>query len=355
MILTKNFRWEKPDPDDLYEIRQYNRTLDDIDKNMDQLAEGAVTVVNLPALLPASGWSAAAPYTQTLFMDGITAGGYPLIIPDYSGTHSVAVAQRDALSCICEVETREGQIRFTCFETRPDRDLPIIIRLADSMFGQDAPPDAGKSAYEIAVEHGFTGTEAEWIASLKGAQGDTGPAGPPGPPGQDGANGADGVDGRSFTILGLYATLEALTAAHPAGEAGNAYAVGTQASNTVYIWSAETEAWTNIGPLQGPPGPQGVAGPQGPPGASANYTATISTTWTGGAAPYTQSVTVTGITAAMQPMITPVYDAALATTIAQKEAWACVGKAVTYNGGITFTCFEDKPVTAIPIQIKVVG
>lgn len=41
----------------------------------------------------------------------------------------------------------------------------------------------GKSAYEIAVENGFSGTEVEWLASLKGddgADGATGPAGPPG-------------------------------------------------------------------------------------------------------------------------------------------------------------------------------
>jgi hypothetical protein len=32
----------------------------------------------------------------------------------------------------------------------------------------------GYSAYEIAVQHGYTGTEEEWIASLQGA---TGPKG----------------------------------------------------------------------------------------------------------------------------------------------------------------------------------
>lgn len=31
----------------------------------------------------------------------------------------------------------------------------------------------GKSAYEIAVENGFTGTETEWLESLKGKPGDT--------------------------------------------------------------------------------------------------------------------------------------------------------------------------------------
>lgn len=41
----------------------------------------------------------------------------------------------------------------------------------------------GKSAYEIAAENGFEGTEQQWLASLKGADG------------IDGTDGADGSDG----------------------------------------------------------------------------------------------------------------------------------------------------------------
>ena len=44
----------------------------------------------------------------------------------------------------------------------------------DSLKGAD-----GKSAYEIAVEHGYVGTEEQWLASLKGIKGDKGA------PGQD--------------------------------------------------------------------------------------------------------------------------------------------------------------------------
>ena len=40
--------------------------------------------------------------------------------------------------------------------------------------------EPGKSAYEIAVEHGFEGDEQAWLESLKGDKGDTGPQGPPG-------------------------------------------------------------------------------------------------------------------------------------------------------------------------------
>ena len=47
----------------------------------------------------------------------------------------------------------------------------------------------GKSAYIIAVEHGFVGTATEWLESLRGADGKDGL------PGKDGKNGVDGKDG----------------------------------------------------------------------------------------------------------------------------------------------------------------
>ena len=37
----------------------------------------------------------------------------------------------------------------------------------------------GKSAYEIALQEGFEGTEAEWLESLKGEKGDRGEKGDP--------------------------------------------------------------------------------------------------------------------------------------------------------------------------------
>jgi hypothetical protein len=53
----------------------------------------------------------------------------------------------------------------------------------------------GLSAYEVALENGFVGTEAEWLASLVGPQGPSGADGEPGIPGADGAAGADGAQG----------------------------------------------------------------------------------------------------------------------------------------------------------------
>ena len=82
------------------------------------------------------------------------------------------------------------------------------------------------------------------------------------------------------------------------------------------------------------------------------FTATVGTGWTG-SGPYTQTVAVAGVLATDMPHVAPVYDADNTTAQAQREAWGCVSRGVAAAGGIQFTCFEDKPETAIPIQIEV--
>lgn len=53
----------------------------------------------------------------------------------------------------------------------------------------------GLSAYQVAVQHGFEGTEAEWLISLKGEKGETGPKGDKGDTGEKGATGERGPQG----------------------------------------------------------------------------------------------------------------------------------------------------------------
>ena len=50
----------------------------------------------------------------------------------------------------------------------PDLYQQLLQKIQSASKGTD-----GKSAFEIAVEHGFTGTENEWLQSLKGADGKT--------------------------------------------------------------------------------------------------------------------------------------------------------------------------------------
>ena len=59
--------------------------------------------------------------------------------------------------------------------------------------GQDGTE--GKSAYAIAVEHGYEDSEDEWLLSLKGEKGDTGERGEKGEKGDPGDRGLQGVPG----------------------------------------------------------------------------------------------------------------------------------------------------------------
>lgn len=90
------------------------------------------------------------------------------------------------------------------------------------------------------------------------------------------AQGPAGADGASYTVLGLYATLAALEAAHPTGSKGDAWFVGTADSNTVYQWDVDKSQWTNVGALKGPAGADGIT-----PNIGANGHWWIGTTDTG--------------------------------------------------------------------------
>ena len=86
----------------------------------------------------------------------------------------------------------------------------------------------GQSAYALAVQLGFTGSEAAWIASLKGAKGDKGDKGDTGAQGPKGATGATGPQGPT----GATGARGATGATGPKGPAG-ASAVYT--SGTYYV------------------------------------------------------------------------------------------------------------------------
>lgn len=62
-----------------------------------------------------------------------------------------------------------------------------------------------------------------------------------------------GPQGQGITILGSYANEEELNAAHPTGNAGDAYLI----NGNLYVWSASSNAWENVGNIQGPKGDPG--------------------------------------------------------------------------------------------------
>jgi len=70
-------------------------------------------------------------------------------------------------------------------------------------------------------------------------------------------------------------------------------------------------------------------------------------------APYTQVVTVEGMTDARRAIVYPEYGDDNAVNLLIKEACAMVSFATRSAGTMAFTCLEDKPSVDIPVIVEV--
>ena len=76
----------------------------------------------------------------------------------------------------------------------------IDVELNFSVLNIGSISESGKSAFDIAVENGFVGTEIEWLLSLKGEKGVKGIQGDKGDKGDKGEKGDKGDKGDAFTF-----------------------------------------------------------------------------------------------------------------------------------------------------------
>lgn len=159
---------------------------------------------------------------------------------------------------------------------------------------------AGKSAYAAAVEAGYTGTEATFYAALTAM------------PYHNARHLPDGAD----PITVKAGNIEA-SAVETAKIKDKAVTMAKLADHAV----------------------------------SVDYTATLNTTWSGSAAPYTKEQTINGILATDKPLIDIVPSATFADAEKQADAWALIYRAVTAANKITFYA-KAKPAVSIPLQIR---
>lgn len=150
----------------------------------------------------------------------------------------------------------------------------------------------GLSAYQVAVQHGFEGTEDEWLISLKGEKGETGPKGDKGDTGEKGATGErgpqglqgerglqgvqgekgeqgiQGPKGDTGSGLNIKGELDSESQLPQEGVSGDAWLI----SGNLYVYVGKNgniesnPKWSNVGSIQGPAGPQGPVGPKGEQG-----------------------------------------------------------------------------------------
>ena len=211
---------------------------------------------------------------------------------------SAAAAARDAQTAAASRTAAAGSEENAAGSATDAADSAAAARRSASTAKTDAdraeavsshPPQISSDYYwelwdvnqEKYVKTTYTAKGAKGDTGDQGATGPEGPKGDKGDTGAQGPKGDKGEDGGSYTVLGIYPTLAALRTAHPTGQAGQAWFVGTAESNTVYQWDVDKAAWTDVGALKGPKGdtgepgakgdtgatgPQGETGPQGPKG-----------------------------------------------------------------------------------------
>lgn len=107
--------------------------------------------------------------------------------------------------------------------------------------GIPGPAMDGESAYELAVLNGYTGTQQEWLDSLKGVPGATGPQGIQGPTGATGASAYQIWlnNGNTGTEAAYLASLKGADgAAGATGAKGDTGATGVTGATAVYVVAA---------------------------------------------------------------------------------------------------------------------
>lgn len=83
-----------------------------------------------------------------------------------------------------------------------------------------------------------------------------------------------------------------------------------------------------------------------------DYQATLPASGWTGSGPYTQTVTVAGLTDGRRCMVYPAYGDDIDANLAMREACACVSYAKRSGSNVTITCLEDKPAVDVSIIVE---
>jgi hypothetical protein len=79
--------------------------------------------------LTVAGWSADAPYKQTVTANGITTEDRPIYGVVLSADTATATAEKEAFAMVDDLDTADGSVTFTCFEDKPAVNLTIQMEV----------------------------------------------------------------------------------------------------------------------------------------------------------------------------------------------------------------------------------
>ena len=91
---------------------------------VDTLISG--THMTASVTLPATGWSASAPYTRTVALSGILATDRPHFGIVYTDNHE---AEKEAFALVDRLDTADGSLTFTCFSEKPEVSMTIQLEV----------------------------------------------------------------------------------------------------------------------------------------------------------------------------------------------------------------------------------
>ena len=210
---------------------------------------------------PTEGWSTTAPeWTEGMYMWQKTVTTYG------DGT----VSESDATN-ISGANGKDGsngsdgksayQIWLEAGNTGTEEDYLASLKGKDGEDGKDgengkdgSDGSDGKSAYQIAVEEGFDGTEEEWLSSLKGEKGETGPQGEKGETGEQGEQGIQGEKGetgatgeKGDTGIGVSELVSEyyLSTSNETQEGGEWTENQSEWEDGKYFWTRSKISWTD--------------------------------------------------------------------------------------------------------------
>ena len=84
---------------------------------------------NYSALLAAGSWSTAAPYSQTVTVEGLLATDTPIADLVLSDTLATAKAQLEAYAYVSRIDTAENALTVLCYDDKPTVALELALKV----------------------------------------------------------------------------------------------------------------------------------------------------------------------------------------------------------------------------------